>query len=230
MKRISKRMVKMVCAILTLTICTWSLLLPVGVSQARWRGNWYGYGGYHRHHRYHHHHGNGWAWGLGGLALGVLIGNLTAPSSSHESSKYSDKYAKYVTSFDSVEASIFKAIDELPRGTLHAIQSYDENDLGKIKKVINKLYGEYAYVGSVERDGHEWVIFYKLSRVYENAETIGMKYTDFVAYDFVCQLPVGNHAVPYNDKLAKRVVSVLKQYYPASVCYRDGDLLIINKQ
>lgn len=230
MKRIPKKLVKLVSTVLTLTICTWGLLLPVSVSQA-WSGSyWYGHYGNYRRHGHHHHHGNGWVWGLSGLALGVIIGNLTAPSSSHENSKYSDKYAKYVTSFDSVETSIFKAIDELPRGTLHAIQSYDENDLHKIKKVIDKLYGEYAYVGTVERNGSEWVIFYKFSRIYENAETIRMKYADFVAYDFVCQLPAGVHALPYNDKLAKRIASILKQYYPASVCYRDGDLFIMNKQ
>ncbi|WP_027229681.1 BA14K family protein [Phyllobacterium sp. UNC302MFCol5.2] len=49
------------------------------------------YGGYH--HGYHHNGGDGWAWALGGLAVGTIIGGLLTQPGYYGPSYYNSGYS-----------------------------------------------------------------------------------------------------------------------------------------
>ena len=180
----------------------------------------------HRHHRHDNNNSVGW-WLLGALVVGGIV---AANNNSSSSETYSDKYGKIISNLTPEETAIYESISKLEKSTIQGVQYFNDEDLSRIVKLLNKFYGEYLYLGTVYQNGKNFAVFYKFSTIFESEKVNKMEYYDFVSTDLLHVLTYDKHYIPYNEKLAKKIGANLKRYYPNSICYKSGNSLVIEKQ
>ena len=174
MKRYYFLITRFLCACLVTILCSY-YLIPFGTAEAWIYPDWKKHyrlppppppNGYYYGHR---HHDDGIDTAGAAILGGILIGSLiNANNRAHENETYSEKYGKIINSFDQEETKIFKAICKANLGTTQGIPYYGDSDLKKVKKVIDKLYGEFIYLGTMNIDGADLAIFYRFTQIYES--------------------------------------------------------------
>lgn len=236
MKRYYSLITKFLCLCLVALFSSF-YIVPHGTAQAwiypDWKkhyklpplpsNNRYYHSSYHRHHHDDSIDTTG-AVVLGGILIGALI---NANNHSNSNQTYSDKYGKIINNFDQEETKIFNTISQVTPGTTQGIQYWGDEDLKKVKKVIDKLYGEFIYLGTMHSSGSDLVVFYRFTEIYESEKITGMEYYDFASLNFLSQLSTGIHKIPYNEKFATKLATNLKKAFWNARCYRDGEFLVI---
>ncbi len=222
-----KRILKFI-AVFMAVIMGWTVTSSsIAFARYRYYDYYYPYR-YHRYYHRHHHHDSHWSsgdtWSLVGLGLLALIGSTNYHRAQ---TRYTDKKSKALRNFNPIENDVYRLASAAPCG-INYFSYTTEEELKCIKSAFSSLYGEYVFMDNyVASNGVKVVCYFKFTRIYENERTNG-KYDDFVADQFVSALSPGDYSIDYDKGLFSALVNAAENY-PGSICYRNGNEIVLHK-